>query len=88
MDELEPIAPEEAPGSGNETELSAWCERVVAAFAGSGHAMASVRIDGRWSVAAVYKGLWRVCSKRKWRRDVQAHRRGDAVVLARRGERM
>ena len=71
-------------GLRNSTPASAAANDLVEAFHDSGLGAATVDpADLGMGAAELYRALWRVCSKRRWRSHVSAHIEGGRVYLVR-----
>ena len=68
----------------NATELSRFCDELLATFLSHGASMASVRVDlAPYGADALYKGLWNACSKKDYRRKVAVHKQDGELILIR-----
>ena len=72
----------------NATELSRFCDELVATFLSHGASMASVRVDlAPYGADALYKGLWNACSKKDYTRRVSVHKQDGELLLIRKKEK-
>lgn len=86
MDDLVPFnARDAAIDTRNTTEMSLYANRIVELFCESDLEVAKLEDTGTWPVRDLYKCVWQVCTKKKYRSRVNVHMRLNKIVLVKKG---